>query len=45
MNKKAITALWINNIIFGKKTFRQVPEGLKEDVKKALLKNGREDLL
>lgn len=44
MSRK-IVELWKNYITAGKKTFSQVPAGLKEEVKEALAKGGRQDLI
>lgn len=42
---QAIIRLWVNSILNKKKSFQEVPEGLKEDVKKKLIAVGRQDLL
>lgn len=42
---QAIIKLWVNSIINKKKNFQEVPEGLKEIVKKNLIAAGRQDLL
>ena len=42
---KAIALLWANYIINGKKTDKEVPEGLKASVAEELVARNREDLL
>ena len=37
--------LWAQQIILGKKTFRQVPAKLKEQVREILIDSGCEDLI
>lgn len=37
--------LWANQIILGKKTFKQVPPKLKEQVRELLIDAGCEDLI
>lgn len=37
--------LWANQIILGKKTFRQVPAKLKDQVREILIDAGCEDLV
>lgn len=37
--------LWANQIILGKKTFRQVPAKLKDQVREILIDAGCEDLM
>lgn len=37
--------LWANQIILGKKTFKQVPAKLKEQVREILIDTGCEDLI
>lgn len=40
-----LAMLWATAIISGRKTFSQVPQLLKEDVKVVLIENGKEDLI
>jgi hypothetical protein len=39
-----LAMLWANQIILGKKTFKQVPAKLKEQVREILIDAGCEDL-
>lgn len=40
-----IAKLWAEQIMNGKKTFKQIPAKLKELVKEVLIERGREDLV
>lgn len=40
-----VATVWGRNIIKGKKTFADVPAGLKEEVRAYLIKEHREDLI
>lgn len=40
-----IAMLWANQIILGKKTFKQVPKLLKEQVREILIDAGMEELI
>ena len=43
--KQAMVRLWVNAIVNKKKSFQEVPEGLKEVVKEQLIAAERQDLL
>ena len=43
--KDMLAFLWANQIILGKKTFKQVPAKLKEQVREILIDAGCEDLI
>jgi len=45
MSKVAITRLWVNQILSGRKSYRQVPEGLRKEVKEELERAGRQELV
>ena len=40
-----LAMLWANQIILGKKTYKQVPAKLKEQVREILIDAGCEDLI
>lgn len=40
-----IVMLWAQKIMYGKKSFDQVPKLLKEQVKETLIESGMEDLI
>lgn len=40
-----IAMLWAQKIMYGKKTFAQVPRLLKEQVREILIESGCEDLI
>ena len=40
-----LAMLWAQKIIYGKKTFAQVPKLLKEDVRDILIESGKEELI
>ncbi len=40
-----IAMLWCQQIILGKKTFKQVPKLLKEQVRQLLIDSGMEELI
>lgn len=40
-----IAMLWANQIILGKKTFKQVPKLLKDQVREILIDAGMEELI
>ena len=40
-----LAMLWAQKIIYGKKTFAQVPKLLKEDVREILIESGKEELI
>lgn len=42
---KVIALLWANSIINRKKTYKEVPDGLKKSVAAELIARKREDLL
>lgn len=44
MSKAAITRLWVNQILSGRKNYGQVPEGLRKEVKEELERAGRQEL-
>lgn len=44
MSKVAITRLWVNQILSGRKNYGQVPEGLRKEVKGELERAGRQEL-
>ena len=44
MSKVAITRLWVNQILSGRKRYGQVPEGLRKEVKEELGRAGRQEL-
>ena len=43
--KTMLAMLWANQIILGKKTFKQVPAKLKEQVREILVDAGCEELI
>lgn len=43
--KEMLAMLWANQIILGKKTFKQVPAKLKEQVREILIDAGCEELI
>lgn len=45
MSKAAITRLWVNQILSGRKSYGQVPEGLRKEVKEELERAGRQELV
>lgn len=40
-----LAMLWAQKIIYGKKTFAQVPKLLKDDVREILIESGKEELI
>lgn len=44
-DEEMMSMLWCQQIILGKKTFKQVPAKLKEQVRELLIDSGCEDLI